>query len=53
MADLGRRIDDHHLCTRVDVCEDWDEAGFFDKITRRALDWAKESGIVINQQGDW
>lgn len=53
IAELGRAIDDRHLCTRVDVCEDWDEPGFFDTITRRALDWAKENGIAINQQGDW
>lgn len=42
-----------HSVTRVDACEDWIEAGLFDRITVPLLAYAVQHGIEINQQGDW
>lgn len=39
--------------TRLDACEDWIEAGLFDKIAGIYTDYAVEHNLRINHQGDW
>jgi len=39
--------------SRVDACVDWIEAGLFDELASFAMQFAKERGVSINQQGDW
>lgn len=42
-----------HFPTRVDAREDWSEDGLFDRLSRCLLDFAVQSNIAVNQQGDW
>lgn len=42
-----------HRVTRADACEDWVEAGLFDRLWSGLSAYAKAAGITINQQGDW
>jgi len=39
--------------TRTDACEDWVQAGLFDRLAASLLAYAADHGIKINQQGDW
>lgn len=39
--------------SRCDVAMDFAGEGLFDKLTRRALKWAKQNGIIYNQKGRW
>lgn len=42
-----------HQVTRLDCCEDWIEAGFFDKLAAYFIDYAQRHGLKIDQKGDW
>lgn len=43
-----------HRPSRVDACEDWTgDAGLFDRLAPRLVAYAKETGLAINQMGDW
>ena len=42
-----------HNVTRLDACEDWIEAGLFDRLAAHLIGYAQGHGITINQQGDW
>ena len=53
LADVVRGVSPSNLCSRVDVCEDWVEAGLFDHMAAAAIAYAREHRIVINQMGDW
>jgi len=49
LSDFGK----HHLPTRVDACEDWQEEGFFDSVSSALIKFATDNRLSINQQGDW
>lgn len=53
--DLAPLLREHgvHLVTRLDACEDWIEAGLFDRMAAHLIGYAQANGITINQQGDW
>jgi hypothetical protein len=42
-----------HYATRVDVCEDWIQAGLFDWMSDRAIRFAVDNNLKIGQAGDW
>ena len=44
---------DVYWATRIDVCEDISREGYFDTITRLAIEFAKRKGKKISYQGDW
>lgn len=52
LAQVIRPLGAHNV-TRCDACEDWIEAGLFDRLTEPLLAYAVQHGIEINQQGDW
>lgn len=51
-AQLMRDFGNHNV-TRVDACEDWIEAGLFNRIAPVFRKFALEHNISINMQGDW
>jgi len=42
-----------HSVTRLDACEDWIEAGLFDRMSAHLIAYAVANGITITQLGDW
>jgi hypothetical protein len=42
-----------HRVTRLDVCEDWDKEGLFDKLVPILLRIADEYGVQVRHVGDW
>lgn len=53
LAQALRDFGKHHLPTRLDACEDWQEEGFFDSVSSALILFATDNRLSINQQGDW
>lgn len=53
LAPLLRELEGHRELTRGDACEDFIEAGGFDRMADYWMRFAKARGLKINQQGDW
>lgn len=53
LAPLLRGLEGHRELTRADACEDFIEAGGFDRMAGYWMAFAKARGLKINQQGDW
>lgn len=52
-AQLIRRVSPAHLVSRADVCEDIDQAGWFDHAFAVLLDVARETRARPYRNGDW
>lgn len=53
LAEALKRIRKPYGITRMDSCIDWNESGMFDTLSAYLIEYAKQSRITINQQGDW
>lgn len=42
-----------HRPSRVDVCEDWDEPGLFDRVAPALIEFAKANRVSLSFVGDW
>lgn len=53
LAAALKRLGLSYGVTRGDACADWIEEGCFDSLSAHLMQYAKDNGITINQQGDW
>lgn len=53
LAPLLRGLEGHRELTRADACEDFIEAGGFDRMAAYWITFAKARGMKIDQRGDW
>jgi hypothetical protein len=53
VAEFLRGLPAYHRVTRADACEDWVQAGLFDRLSRVLIEYAEGNRVRINQQGDW
>lgn len=53
LASVLQRLGVPYGVTRADSCCDWQEEGLFDSLSAHLMEFAKDKGISINQQGDW
>lgn len=43
----------HFWAQRIDACEDFSQAGLFDDMAAKAIEFAQLRNLKINQKGDW
>lgn len=53
VTSLGRAWRAEWSVSRCDAALDWIEAGLFDELAGRAIEFAKQRGLVIDTRGDW
>ena len=53
LADALKSWGGSYRVTRCDSALDWEEAGLFDALAASLLEFARQKGLKINQQGDW